>query len=121
MKQVNLTWTKINDMAKTEKMTEVLYLFAKNGKVRYVGKASEFSGAKARYALGYRHLIKLLLESGVQLYVSHLSKNQWEQIDNIERSLILRFKETEKEAFLNRRHWRPKSQVDVVCDEPWKK
>jgi hypothetical protein len=116
---VKLRWRKITTHAEAEHALRVLYLFTKNSVVRYVGRAKQLEGTKGRYAHGYRYLIDLLWDCDFELYVSQsLSKVQWENIVNIERSLIALF---DRPQLKNRNFAKANELIEFQFIEPWKR
>jgi hypothetical protein len=114
---MKLAWSRIVNCDSAQDFSKVLYIWARSGHVRYIGKAKSFGGPRGRYAFGYQYLARLLLESGFRLYVSSLSPRQWKQVENIERTLIAKLETPKLE---NRRRPEPKKKVTLTFDQPWK-
>jgi hypothetical protein len=117
---MRLTWSKIADCDATKNASRVLYVWARGGRVRYVGRAKNFGGAGGRYAFGYQYLVHLLLESRFTLYISqNLSPQQWAKVEDIERTLIKTF-EKERQNLENKRRPEPRNKIRLSFGRPWK-
>jgi hypothetical protein len=79
MKQKEIvTWKLYTDCESEKEYEFCIYAWVKGKTVLYVGRAKKFD---VRYAGGYVYLIKLLLESGYQLYISSkiANKANWDK------------------------------------------
>lgn len=115
---MRLRWHKISTHAEADSAHHVLYLFVGKGIVKYVGRAKQLGGSKGRYAHGYRYLIDLLWDCGLELYVSQsLGKAQWDNIVDIERSLIAHF---DRPQLKNRNFAKATHVVEFQFVESWK-
>jgi hypothetical protein len=116
---MKLRWERITDCTRTRDAFHVVYVWARNGHVRYVGKAKNFGGAGGRYAFGYQYLARLLLEGGFRLYISKsLTPAQWRRINDIEGTLMERLDSAKLE---NKRHPKIRQQIALDFDRPWRR
>jgi hypothetical protein len=115
MKNKKILWKEYKSYQTAMNCTNCLYVFRKNGKPLYIGKAKKFGGPRGRYAYGYRYLIEALLKSGCKLYIAKINSRSSKFLDNCERTLIKKY----RNHLVNKKNQEPKKEI-VGIRLPWR-
>lgn len=121
---MNISWKKFTyeTIEEVQRQCFCLYVFhhpQDGDRPYYIGKARYFGTkqaagytASARYNSGYMHLIAGMLRSGFSLYIAHIGKTAFQEVENYEQDLFAQWNPVRKQKIKPIRK-------SVITAKPW--